>query len=221
MVDPFEVMAIEQYIQPEQIIFDVGACIGEWSAKVIQHFAGVVIHAFEPSPRTYPALKKTFINKQNVNTNNIGLLNEPGQRDLHILGNKKRFFGTSCLNPRQKTAPNLVKHGAISVPMTTLDIYCAGRDIHKIHFCKIDVEGYEYAVMEGAYRLLRHRCIDVIQFEYGYTSEDSGYTWEMIRELLEGHEFQIGMMHKGGKFGPPNTNYEQHRHTNNYLAVLQ
>jgi len=219
--DPFEVMAIEKYIRPGQTVFDVGACIGEWSAQVTQHFPQVTIHAFEPSPHTFPKLQKTFHAKPNVTTNNIGVLDTPGQRTLHILGTKKRFFGTSCLNKREKTAPKIIKHGSVEVPMTTLNLYCGENDIDHIHFLKIDVEGYEYAVMKGGDHLLEQRGIDVIQFEYGYTSEDSQYTWEMIQQLLEGYGFVLGMMHKGRKFGEPLLNYRRHRHTNNYLAVLQ
>ena len=221
MNDPFEVMAIEKYIRPGQTVFDVGACIGEWSAKVTQNFPAVTVHAFEPSPHTYPQLEKTFAAKVNVTTNNVGVLDVPGKRTLYILGTKKRFFGTSCLNPRQKTAPKIVKNGTVEVPMTTIDAYCINNNINHIHFLKIDVEGYEYPVMQGATFQLLKRNIDVIQFEYGYTSEDSGYTWEMIQQLLEEHGFELGMMHKGGKFGPPLTDYTKHRHTNNYLAVRQ
>ncbi|CAN5721232.1 hypothetical protein BH10BAC3_BH10BAC3_33890 [soil metagenome] len=41
-----------------------------------------------------------------------------------------------------------------SAPVTTLDSYCAEKEIERIDFLKIDCEGFDYKVLLGAKELL-------------------------------------------------------------------
>lgn len=43
-------------LSPGEVVFDVGANIGMFGLAVAARFPGVVVHAFEPMPRVYPAL---------------------------------------------------------------------------------------------------------------------------------------------------------------------
>ncbi len=55
---------------------------------------------------------------------------------------------------------------AYRVPVCTLDQFTASRNITKIHFLKVDAEGYDLAVLEGATSLLRSGAIDIFMFEF-------------------------------------------------------
>jgi hypothetical protein len=59
------------------------------------------------------------------------------------------------------------------VRITTVDDFCQSNGIDRIHLLKLDVEGYELKVLEGASRLLAARAIDFIQFEFGGCNIDS------------------------------------------------
>jgi hypothetical protein len=50
--------------------------------------------------------------------------------------------------------------------VTTLDNFCEARSISSIALLKLDVEGHELAVLEGARRMLGD-AIGMIQFEFG------------------------------------------------------
>ncbi len=52
------------------------------------------------------------------------------------------------------------------IQQITLDDYVDQNNIQQIDFLKIDVEGHEFAVLEGCARLLRENRIRAIQFEF-------------------------------------------------------
>lgn len=48
----------------------------------------------------------------------------------------------------------------------TIDAYCLHNNISTIDYLKIDVEGHEFKVLQGAQRLLGSRAIRYVQFEF-------------------------------------------------------
>ena len=51
--------------------------------------------------------------------------------------------------------------------LSTLDLFCEREAIPNIDFLKIDTEGNELDVLEGAKKLLSGGKIKIIQFEFG------------------------------------------------------
>ena len=62
------------------------------------------------------------------------------------------------------------------------DDYCAELGIAGIDFMKIDTEGHELHVLEGARGLLSKQAIGAIQFEYGGCNIDSRV---LLRDLFD------------------------------------
>jgi len=54
---------------------------------------------------------------------------------------------------------------SVDVLSQTLDDFCEAEGIARVNFLKVDVEGLELAVFQGAERLLRERCVDYQCFE--------------------------------------------------------
>ena len=78
----------------------------------------------------------------------------------------------------------------MDVPCTTLDDFCAAREIARIHFLKVDVEGYERDVFRGAAGLLRERRIDFITFEISQIPlKGAGLTARETFAILEEHGY--------------------------------
>ena len=59
------------------------------------------------------------------------------------------------------------------IELSTIDIYCKRNGIDKIHFLKLDVEGHELSVLNGAKQMIANSLIDYIQFEFGGCNIDS------------------------------------------------
>jgi len=78
----------------------------------------------------------------------------------------------------------------VDVPSCTLDEFCHSEKIAKVNFLKVDVEGFERAVFQGATRLLRERRVDCICFEISQEPlKGAGVSSRSIFEALEVHGY--------------------------------
>ncbi len=152
---------------PKPVLFDVGANVGEYSNLLGDVFPGAKIYAFEPSTPTWEVLKSKLTHP-NIEAVNLGLSNAVEQLKLY---RDKELSSMASVYPRQLGDTTLKNYEMIS--LTTLDQFCEERGISFIDFLKIDVEGHELKVFEGATRMLAQRAIRFIQFEFGGTNIDS------------------------------------------------
>jgi hypothetical protein len=56
---------------------------------------------------------------------------------------------------------------------------------------KIDVEGNERRVLDGAHRLLAADAVELIQLEWNHSSSEIGETRQPVAELLASHGFVL------------------------------
>jgi FkbM family methyltransferase len=152
-----------RYLRPGDVVVDVGANFG---LTALAAFSAVgptgEVHAFEPHPRIFEFL-----------VGNIELNGAEAVVKAHNLALGERA-GTVFLTDRRADDQNTVSLDAtgISVPMSTLDDAVAA--LPHIDLLKIDVEGYEKLVLEGATETLAR--VDCVYFEscdanysqYGY-----------------------------------------------------
>jgi FkbM family methyltransferase len=168
----------------QPVIFDVGANIGDWSAAVLALNNNCLIHAFEPMHTTFAALRQRFEGNSRVQIVNEGLSSAPGEAELKVFD---QASGHNSIRGRiDRTANHTVK-----IKLTTLDDYCAAHHIERIDLLKIDTEGHETAVLQGAKRLLSQGSIDRIQIEYtaNYILERA-YLKDVF-DLLQPHGYQM------------------------------
>ena len=123
---------------------DIGANVGVWSYWLSKHAKQV--ESFEPNPKIFNALKNIKIN--NVNSYNIALSNKSGSVDLLIPKGSKGFSNQGAsLSPIKVQG----KHKSISIEAKCLDEY----NFLDVNFIKIDVEGHEHEVIEGAQETIK------------------------------------------------------------------
>src|SRR6185503_14354274 len=74
----------------------------------------------------------------------------------------------SSIDPRRPTQVlNVQTQSHESIQVLTIDAFCDREEIYHIHFLKLDVEGHELSVLNGAKRMLDSGKISIIQFEFG------------------------------------------------------
>lgn len=152
-----------------RIIFDVGANIGNYTRNLNTVMSGV-IYAFEPSPQTFALLKDNLAGNANIQLNNVGLSDKVCT--MPLFSDTPTSGITSVYNRRLKHFNlNVTNQG--EAHFTTLDKYCNEHNIDHIDFLKMDVEGHELAVLNGASEMLEKNAIDYIQFEFGGCNIDS------------------------------------------------
>jgi FkbM family methyltransferase len=118
---------------------DIGANIGVWSYWLSKYSKQV--ESFEPNPKIFNVLKNIKI--KNVNAYNIALSNRSGIADLLIPKGSKGFSNQGASLSNIKVSG---EHKSVNVQSKCLDDY----NFSNVNFIKIDVEGHEHEVIEGA-----------------------------------------------------------------------
>jgi FkbM family methyltransferase len=141
-----ELRLLPLFVRPGSVAIDVGANAGVWSYW-LSRIAGTV-HAFEPNPKIYAILRAGALPR--TQTYPVALSDTEGTAELLVPRAGKGYSNQGAsLNPSRVQG----EHGTVSVAQRRLDSY--GFD--DVSFMKIDVEGHEQAVIEGACATLA-RC---------------------------------------------------------------
>lgn len=143
-----ELHLLEFLCSRDKDAIDVGANDGSYVHYLRRHARRVI--AFEPMPSLADALRVKF--RHGVDVRSIALSDRAGSVELHMpVVDGVTVTGCSTVSPTASaTYPD---HRAIEVPMATLDSVYDGQ----VGFIKIDVEGHEQAVLDGARQTIR-RC---------------------------------------------------------------
>lgn len=144
-------------------VFDVGANVGDYAKIVKKTMPKAEVYLFEPQKKLFEELSKNF-----KNCFNFGFSDR--KEIMPMYGNENKH-GLASLYKRNLKHFNLSLKEQEIVNLTTIDSFCDEYGIAKIHFLKIDVEGHELKVLQGAKRMLNN--INFIQFEFGGCNIDS------------------------------------------------
>ncbi len=165
-------------LQSDEIFVDIGANVGAYTilaSKVI----GSQSIAFEPLPETIDRLRDQIqINRidSRVDIRNKGV------------GDKKcQLFFTNNNDTTNKVSPAGNINNSTIVEVTTLDIEL---DNNSKYFLKIDVEGFEFNVIEGASNLLSSDAISAVIIELNGSGLEFGFSDEKVHQKLIGFGFK-------------------------------
>ena len=79
----------------------------------------------------------------------------------------------------------------LNVNTNTIDNYCNEKSINNIDFIKIEVEGAEKIVLDGAKNMLENNKIKMGIFEIGETLKDANTSENEICNMLENYNYKI------------------------------
>lgn len=147
------------------IVFDVGANIGSYSKLLASSGNVKKIFAFEPHPQAFKLLLSNTAGCQNVTCVNTALSNACGEIKFYDRADKNGSSHAS-IHKEVFSVIHLVPSVETSVIARTLDDFCSLEAVEHIDLLKIDVEGHELQVLEGARSMLKARKIRSIQFEF-------------------------------------------------------
>ncbi|MFT7160305.1 MAG: FkbM family methyltransferase [Bacteroidia bacterium] len=154
------------------IIFDVGANVGQSIKGFKKLFPESTIYSFEPIKDTYQKLLSTAVLYTKVITENFALGSFEGNIDVSIYDEKD-----SVLNSLIQTSMNHNKDATKeSIKQTSLDKYCERNKIEIIDLLKIDTEGYELEVLKGALKTIKNNKIKLILCEVGFSRRYKRHT---------------------------------------------
>ena len=158
--------------QPQ--VFDVGFNDGGSTEAILHIRPKAQVIAFDPSRFARQCYEKEFSSDKRVAFENKALSSEPGELEFHDYENM-------CNSLASRKEMSGQKATIYKVPITTLDLFCAEHSIEHVNLMKIDAEGYDLNVLEGARDLFVKQRVDLFMFEFASGwSASKRYLWEVV-----------------------------------------
>jgi FkbM family methyltransferase len=166
------------------LVFDVGANIGQYAAELRALGFGGRIVSCEPLREQYQQLARAAAGDPGWVTLNCALGEIDGARTINVAGNSQSSSLMNMLPRHAEAAPHSAYQGVEEVQVRRLDSIFDEhvRDGDRVYL-KLDVQGYERLVLEGAERSLPR--VEGIQLEMSLVPLYQGearYT-ELIAEM--------------------------------------
>jgi FkbM family methyltransferase len=175
-------------------IFDVGANQGQTAAKYKAIFPASTIYAFEPHPGAYTHLAQTAGSLENVRPFQMALGNRDGVTEFFV----NTYSETSSLLENTRLGKEVWGEGAmtpagsIQVQIATLDTFLKTHPVPVIDILKLDTQGTEYQIIEGAAQTLAQRKVKMIYTEIiTLPTYQSQKEIHQIMALLHDHAFRL------------------------------
>lgn len=183
--DEFTRRIIDRVVVPGTIGVDVGAHVGDVTFHLVQAAPESAHIAVEPIPGLAATVRERFAN---VIVHELALAAEDGPDvEFHHVVSNPSYSG---LKERRYERPDEDVQ-LIRVRTTTLDSIVPADAV--VSLIKIDVEGGELGVMQGAARVLSQR--PVVVFEHGLGAADHyGTDPGTIHDLLASHGLRISSL---------------------------
>ncbi len=167
--DAVEFQVIPRMVKPGDIAFDVGANIGIYSV-LLSRLCGPAgrVWAFEPVADTYWRLRETLaLNRcENVLPTQAAMCDREGSVRMNLF--EAQYAELNSFGIRSVTTATgrpVSPCQSVEVSAHILDQFCNAKQIERINFLKVDVEGFELSVFQGAEHMLREHRVDYICFE--------------------------------------------------------
>lgn len=139
-----ELQTLNKFLKSDSVFIDIGANFGLFSlcaSKLIRDDGKII--SFEPFPQNYQSLV------QNVKLNNLTQIVTVNAAIGQEVGKLTMYYDEKEQNLGMASARPLDNGTVVEVDIFTLDSYLELNPVDKIDYIKIDVEGFELAVLNG------------------------------------------------------------------------
>ena len=170
LTDPV-LRALRPVVAEDSTCVDVGANIGLYTLGLSHLAPRGHVYAFEPSPGAFECLRANLESNgvTNVETFQGALSDRQGTIGFHDVP----FFTAGSFTAEEGSylGTEAVGSTLVEVPCTTLDAFVESRRVDRVDVIKIDVEGAELSVLDGARRTLAdHQPVVVMEFNsFGFS----------------------------------------------------
>jgi FkbM family methyltransferase len=154
------------------MILDVGANLGIYSLAALAVQPQATLHAFEPTPEIAKRLRDTatmnvldhlYVHETAVSARNGTAVLKRFRGELGTNGGMNFISQTPSDTDEEK------------VQTVCLDHFCTCHTINKIDLLKIDIQGHEYAALQGAEQLIRTGRIGTIFMELNWDQRPQAF----------------------------------------------
>ena len=159
-------------IKENLTIIDIGAHKGQTSLYFNKQFPNSKVIAFEPCPTLFKELSTNLIGNKNIKAYNFALGN--GNQSAFLTSGNSDLCGQISETATDKS---------IKIEIRTLNSIYDFLKIGCIDLMKIDVEGFEINVLEGASNLLSNNLVKLVYLECDFNKDDKQHSY--FNEVFE------------------------------------
>jgi FkbM family methyltransferase len=204
-------------------ILDIGANIGYTAcvfAKARKPPAKV--YAFEPDAASFATLGEIIRRKElgdAVEAFNMAVGSADGS--LEFWHNEEHSADHRVVTKQFKSS-RPAGEKTMTVPVSSVDSFVAARNVRKLSFIKIDVQGYEFAVCEGMRKTLENFPEVVIAFEYAPDGmRELGFEPSVLLDFFRSAGYQIHiLMRAATRLAPDNRAIDAAVERKGYVDLL-
>jgi FkbM family methyltransferase len=178
------------------VLFDVGANIGQTVHRLRRYFPGSTIYSFEPVRETFERLTSECRRYRNVHLFRAAMGASEETREIilqeHCELNSLRFGqgagGTGT---------------AESIEVQTVDNFCVRHRIERIDLLKTDAQGYDLEVLVGARNLISSRKVSFVLAEVSFQPDDAtNQLFAPVHAYLGEHGYRLAGIYDQNNYGP-------------------
>ena len=179
-------------------VIDVGAHKGEFLSYLLTIKRVKEIHAFEPQKKIFDILNLSFGKNKKIFLNNKALSNKNATRKMYV----NSLSSTSTFSKINKSSSwfkfkNFILNKKNSfqkikkIKTIKLDDYFKIRNMKKVDLLKIDTEGHELNVLNGALKVFDKNKIKYLLIEVHYSDMYKNYKSTEIHSFLKNKNFKL------------------------------
>jgi FkbM family methyltransferase len=143
---------LHKFLKEDFVVFDIGANIGVFTCFAANVVKKGKVFTFEPVSFVFDLLKKNTREYDNVECYKIGFGSEIDEKEILI---RQWNPGYSTIQDSPIERPHQSFDLKEKVEILTLDSFVKEKNLEKIDFIKIDVEGYEIEVLKGGIETIK------------------------------------------------------------------
>jgi FkbM family methyltransferase len=203
------------------LILDVGANLGVFSILLAKRLPERQIHAFEPNPTTFRAMRTNFVRNRcpHVHAHEVAIAAHDGHVSFLV---DPIHRATTHIVTEQASSDGVADNTSsiVRVPCLTLDSFLETHGIEKIALLKVDVEGCENLVFQGARHLLRTGRTKVIYYEVcPELAKRAGFAPEAASSQLLDYGYRLHRLGENGLLWPVELNKTPAVRCENWIAI--
>jgi FkbM family methyltransferase len=207
-----DLFIVKEFVTEGDLVIDIGANIGVYT-RYLSNFVGATgkVMSIEPIPVTYSFLINNIekLKLLNVETYNVAITEKKYTSQMYIPAgiSGENYFRAKFLDMKDNI--NKMNLRAIEVKCVPLDMLVNSVD-RSISFIKIDVEGFEMSVLNGAKKALENNKPSLL-VEIDGDPSDNGSNADCVLKFLQAFNYKpyifIDKKLKSWQVGDMNINY--------------
>jgi 2-O-methyltransferase len=189
--------------RPDPVVLEIGCNDGTNTAWFLEKFPSPRVYCFEPDPRARERFRERMGDRSEVHLFPCAIGDRNGETSFHMSGGRETRempggwdFSGSIRKPKDHLVrfPGITFDQTITVPVRTLDSWCAEHGIDEIDFLWMDVQGAEMDVVQGGQVALRRTRFVLTEYSTVELYEGQARLRKLLRALTD---FQVMARYPG------------------------